>query len=260
MKNFIVTLFSILFVCLSFTAISAEQNTTYTTDTGKKVFEQLANSIRSDEERKRDINRKPVETLEFFGLRDDMTVVELLAGGGWYTKILGSVLQDNGKLYLAMGTSRLKDDVRELGTKGFFEATGKVEGFEKTDQPGFIFDIGSIDLGVSGVDMVLTFRNVHNLSATARKKTNDAVFKALKPGGIYGVVDHTKRHMEAFSEQTWRRIDPVIIIKEALDSGFEFAGFSNVHSRPEDSLEFDSRHESLINESDRFTLKFRKPK
>lgn len=260
MKKIVPSLLTIVFLSLIGTSIHAEKAQPYSTDTGKKIFAALSSDIRSDEERKRDINRKPVETLEFFGLKDDMTVVEMIPGQGWYTKILGTVLQDKGKLYVSIGTDRLAEDVKQLGASGMFEVAGKVEGFTKTEQPGFIFDISSIDLGVKDADMVLTFRNVHNLSAKARELTNKAVFEALKPGGIYAVVDHTKRHMQPFSAVTWRRIDPVIIIKEALDAGFEFVGFSDIHARAEDTLEFDSRHESLVNESDRFTLKFRKPK
>ena len=107
--------------------------------------------------------------------------------------------------------------------------------------------------------MVLTFRNAHNLDSAGRISLSEAAFAALKPGGVFGVVDHTKRHMEAFSKATWRRTDPVQIIKEALAAGFEFVDYSDLHARPEDGLEFDTRHESLVNESDRYTLKFTKP-
>jgi predicted methyltransferase len=108
--------------------------------------------------------------------------------------------------------------------------------------------------------MVLTFRNAHNLNSAARTSLNRAVFAALKPGGIYGVVDHTKRHMQGIKKWTWRRSDPVQIIHEAILAGFEFVDYSDIHARPEDELLYDTRHDSLINETDRFTLKFRKPK
>ena len=73
------------------------------------------------------------------------------------------------------------------------------------------------------------------------------------------MIDHTKRHMEAFSKPTWRRTDPVQIINEVLAAGFEFVDYSALHARPEDGLVFDTRHDSLPNETDRYTLKFRKP-
>ena len=231
----------------------------YTTDTGKKIYEQLSSSSRSDEHRARDANRKPVETLEYFGFKDDMTVIELLAGSGWYTSILAPVLNDKGKLYVALGTQRLEPHIDKYGIRDMITLTGKVEGFAKTDLPGYIFDIASVDLEVEDVDLILTFRNLHNLSASARKVVNEAAFNALKPGGIYGVIDHTKRHMQPFSAETWRRIDPVLVIKEMLDAGFELVDYSDMHAIADDGLVHDTTHESLKTNTDRFTLKFRKP-
>jgi predicted methyltransferase len=161
---------------------------------------------------------------------------------------------------LSVGTSRLEPKLDEFGLRDQIEIVGKVDGFNKTDMPGFIFDIDSVDLKVKNVDMALTFRNLHNLSASARKAVNDAIYKALKPGGIYGVIDHTKRHMEAFSAETWRRVDPVLIIREMLDAGFEFVDYSDIHAIAADGLVYDTRHDSIKTNSDRFTLKFRKPK
>lgn len=232
---------------------------TYSTDTGKKVYQQLSSEHRSDEDRARDANRKPVETLEFFGLRDDMKVIELIPGEGWYSKILAPVLREKGRLYLSIGTRRLKPELFESGLLKKSDVVGKIEGFKKTEMPGFIFDIDSVDLEVTDADMVLTFRNVHNFSAQARKVINEAAFAALKPGGIYGVIDHTKRHMEAFNEETWRRIDPVLVIKEVLDAGFEFVDFSDMHAIAADKLVYDTAGDAVKRNSDRFTFKFQKP-
>ena len=107
--------------------------------------------------------------------------------------------------------------------------------------------------------MILTFRNAHNFTAETRARLNKAAFAALKPGGVYGIVDHTKRHMEPLGDWTWRRLDPVMVILEAVQAGFIFEAYSDLHARQEDELKYDTRHDSLVNESDRFTLKFRKP-
>lgn len=210
------------------------------------------NPLRTDKEKARDVNRQPIATLAFFGLQPDMRVVELMPGGGWYSKILGAALAKDGEFYAAFGTDRIHEEVK-------FISTGTMSNRSKQDSAGFIFDIDSADLGVNNVDMVLTFRNMHNFSPIARGKINKAVFDALKPGGVYAVIDHSKRHMEAFGDWTWRRIDPVLVIKEVQQVGFEFEDFSSLHARPEDELKYDTRHDSLINESDRFTLRFRKP-
>lgn len=219
----------------------------------------LNHTSRSDVDKARDRHRRPQDTLAFFKLKDDMRVIELFPGKGWYTKLLGPYLEDKGELYVAIGTSDIESKVAEYGLSKVVP-TGTVENFSKTNQPGYIFSIDSIDLKQTDVDLVLTFRNAHNLTSEARGLLNKAVFDALKPGGIYGVIDHTKRHMEAFNAVTWRRTDPVQIIKEVVAAGFEFVDYLDIHARPEDGLEFDSKHESLVNETDRYTLKFRKPR
>ena len=107
--------------------------------------------------------------------------------------------------------------------------------------------------------MVLTLRNYHNMTPATRAVLNTAVFDALKPGGVYGIKDHTRRHMDPGSEETWRRVDPVLVIKEVQAAGFVFEDFSTLHYRPDDELRYDSQRPSLAGYSDRFTLRFRKP-
>jgi predicted methyltransferase len=85
------------------------------------------------------------------------------------------------------------------------------------------------------------------------------VLDVLKPGGFYGVVDHTKRHMEPETPENRRRIDPVLVIKEMLDIGFEFVDYSDLHYRPDDELEYEVGRRSVTGNTDRFTLLFRKP-
>ena len=83
----------------------------------EKVNAAMAADVRGESDTSRDRNRRPLETLQFFGLNDDMKVVELLPGGGWYTKILAPVLADNGELVVSVGTSYVKDNV--LNQPGF---------------------------------------------------------------------------------------------------------------------------------------------
>ncbi len=224
----------------------------------KKVEAALASDIRTPEERARDFpERKPVQTLEFFGLQPNMKVVEMFPGAGWYTKVLGPVLADQGELYLALGATRLAPKLKEWKLDKVKLADTKAD-LKPSGQFG-VFQTDAIDLGVKDVDMVLTFRNAHNMTAPTRALLHRAVFTALKPGGIYGIVDHTRRHNEPGTVENWRRIDPVVVIKEALDAGFEFVAFSDLHYRPDDELRYDSQRPSIAGYSDRFTLKFRKP-
>lgn len=227
-------------------------------DTAIAIEKALASPIRTAEERARDNpERKPVQTLEFFGLKPDMTVIEVMPGAGWYTKVLGQVLADKGTLHVSVGASRLEPRLKEWGLDKVKVSDGKFV-TKPSGQRG-VFDAETIEIPVKNADLVLTFRNVHNMTPNARALLNKAVFDALKPGGVYGIVDHTRRHNEPTSPENWRRIDPVVVIKEALDAGFVFEAFSDLHYRPDDELKYDSQRPSIAGYSDRFTLKFRKP-
>ncbi|MFT4714468.1 MAG: putative methyltransferase [Candidatus Azotimanducaceae bacterium] len=227
--------------------------------TEAKIKSALADERRTAEETARDKNRKPLETLKFFGLKDDMRVLELLPGSGWYTKILAPTLEENGKLYISIGAEGAGKALSS--TPGFsaievipFDATNfsRKDGERKATVPELSF-------GVKDLDMVLTFRNMHNLTAEGRTNINKATFDALNSGGLYGVVDHTRRHMQSEDDENWRRIDPVQVIKEVEESGFEFVDYSPLHYRPDDELKYEVGRSSVTGNTDRFTLLFRKP-
>lgn len=223
-----------------------------------KVEAALAAESRPEEDRARDRNRRALETLNFFGLKDDMRVLELIPGGGWYTRVLAPVLAENGKLYVAIGTGRVKSTVL---TEPGFEQVELLETRDNIQRPegSRYYRLDDFELGVSDLDMALTFRNLHNFDAESRARLNRQVFKALKSGGLYGVVDHTARHMEPENPENRRRIDPVLVIKELLDEGFEFVDYSNLHYRADDELEYEVGRRSVSGNTDRFTMLFRKP-
>lgn len=213
--------------------------------------------IRTPEERARDVNRLPVEILSFFRLRQDMRVIEVLPAGGWFTKILGPVLKDRGKLYVTH-------------PPGFYaDAYAKVRGLpglEQVEEIGW----GASGKGTGGpfgpsgrwavdpVDAVVTFRNYHNFSAEDRATVNRSAFEALKPGGWYGIVDHTRRHNEPTTRENRRRVDPVLVIKEVQAAGFEFVDFSNLYYRPDDALALEVANPAVNDRTDRIALLFRK--
>jgi predicted methyltransferase len=214
--------------------------------------------VRSGAEVERDRNRSPVETLEFFGLRDDMKVVELLPGGGWYTKLLAPVMAENGELYVALGTGRVKE--RVLNQDGFEQVKVVAEDAKIYRPEGSRFYALELEgLEVEDVDIVFTFRNYHNFAAEGRAAMNRAVYDALKPGGIYAVVDHNRRHMESDNDENRRRMDPVLAIREIEAAGFEFVDFSDLHFRPDDELRYEVGRKTVTGNTDRWTLKFRKP-
>ena len=222
--------------------------------TRNKIEQALSSSIRDVAETARDANRKPGEVLEFFGLEDGMKVLEISPATGYWSKFVGPTLCENGgELVFSVGVSDdFKNNVMSLDG---LECTSAINNdITLRNLPEFSFDD-------SQFDMVLTFWNLHNPSVEGRKNLNEAVFSALNSGGIYGVVDHTRRHLEPTSReaQNGRRLDPVLIIKEMIDVGFEFVDFSPMHYHPEDDLSQEVGTPGVRGNTDRFTMSVRKP-
>jgi predicted methyltransferase len=226
---------------------------------GQKIEAAMKSDIRTAEEKDRDEERKPRQTLEFLGLKDDMRVVELVPGAGWYTKILAQVLADKGELYVAVGTRSVEPLVKQVPALSKVKIAGTGAKMAPVGGRMGVFDLEPFSLGVSDVDLVLTFRNLHNFSPAARANLNKAVFEALKPGGLYGVKDHTRRHNEPENSENWRRMDPVLAIKEIQAAGFELVDFSSLHYHPDDELRYEVGRKTVTGNTDRFTLLFRKP-
>jgi predicted methyltransferase len=246
----------ILFVCiiagLSLNVLAQDDSV------AAKIRAAMAGDVRSEADVARDRNRKPVETLQFFQLSDDMRVLELIPGGGWYTKILAPVLRDNGALYVAIGTDNVRDNL--LPQPGFDHINIIDIGVDSERSGPFgTRNIASFDFGVSDIDLAVTFRNMHNYTPAGRANINAAVFDALRHGGLYGVIDHSLRHMEPMTAENRRRADVVQIIKEVQAAGFELVDYSDLHYRPDDELRYEVGRATVTGNTDRFTLLFRKP-
>ncbi|MBL4682172.1 MAG: class I SAM-dependent methyltransferase [Pseudomonadales bacterium] len=246
-----IVLFLILWL-FSLTALSSET-------TSSKIKSALDHERRTAVEILRDENRRAEETLTFFGFQAEMTVLELLPGTGWYTKILAPVLEDKGKLYISIGAESVYKSLE--GKPGFNslaivpfdkENFSRIPGTSQVHVPEFSF-------GLSNIDMALTFRNLHNFTEEGRNNINKAVFLSLKSGGHYGVIDHTRRHMQPNDDEIWRRIDPVKIILEIESAGFKFIDYSDLHHHPDDELIYEVGRQSVSGNTDRFTLLFKKP-
>jgi predicted methyltransferase len=223
------------------------------------VIAAMQSEIRTDAERARDQNRQAPQVLEFFRLRPDMRVIEVLPFSGWYTKILAPVLREAGKLYVTHPgptfSSQAFDGVTDLPGMDAVEEIGWGASAPAGGNPFFASGPWEVD----PVDLVLTFRNYHNFSYDARMAVNRSTFDALKPGGLYGIVDHTRRHMEPDNSENGRRIDPVMLIKEVQDAGFLLVDYSALLRRPDDELRYEVGRPSVTGNSDRFALLFTKP-
>lgn len=240
-------------------AFSSAQADNHESATTVMLKEAMKSELRTQDEMDRDRNRMPVETLEFFGLKHDMKVVELMPGGGWYTKLLAPTLREKGELIVAIGTGRVASMIKDNEALSDVKVGAEASNLFRKENARF-YSLENADLGIKNADMVLTFRNYHNFAEDGRMALNDAVWDALKMDGIYGVVDHTRRHMEGESDENRRRFDPVKAIAEIQAAGFEFIGFSDLHYRADDELRYEVGRKSVTGNTDRFTLKFKKVK
>jgi predicted methyltransferase len=258
-----------IFILLSLvccTSILCEAAGAPSSDVQALLQHAVAGGWRSDANKIRDQYRHPIETLEFFGLRPDMTVVELTPGGGWYTEILAPVLRDGGQLIAA--TDNLNGEyAKKLSAGPEVFARVSLLKFSPPDP---------VKLGADGsADMVLTFRNLHdwlNDSAAELESVFQAAFDVLKPGGTFGIEEHRARpYMDAEqSSKKLHRIPESYVIALGLKTGFVLAGISQINANPKDDETLNvhtllpqlaGNNESLksIGESDRMTLKFVKP-
>lgn len=233
---------------------------------------------RSEKNKARDQYRNPAATLEFFGVRPESTVVELWPGGGWYSEILAPYLKDKGSFYAAgFGDAKEPAYRPRLNTalKEKFASAPDVYG--KPNITG-LNPPGQTLLAPSGsADFVLTFRNVHNWLMDGHEKTvYQSAYNALKPGGIFGVVEHRANETANAEEQAktgYVSEEHVIAVAESV--GFKLVGKSEVNANPKDTKDHEKGVWTLppslalkdvdkdkylaIGESDRMTLKFQKP-
>ena len=240
----------------------------------------LSGSHRSDRNKARDRYRHPKETLTFFGLRRDMTVVEIWPGGGWYTEVLAPVLKDKGKLYLAQYGATTAFDYQRQEMATLKEKVTKNPDAFGTVQFTALWAPNELTIAPPGTaDLVVTFRNVHNWLAPQYKqdpaKLFGAFFTALKPGGILGVTDHRWPDQKTEDPRNGY-VSEEHVISLAKAAGLEFVGRSDINRNPKDTHNYkngvwtlppdlsvppgEDRQKYIdIGESDRMTLKFRKP-
>lgn len=239
-----------------------------------------AGDHRTEANRARDGYRHPKDTLLFFGLEPGMTVVEIWPSAGWYTDILAPVLRDRGKLYaarFAVSSDKAPDWAKERDKAFLARMASRPDVFDQVI-PTEILPPNHVAAAPKGtVDMVLTFRNVHNW---AKAGTADAMFAIffdlLKPGGVLGVEEHRAKPGTPLDEQVRTGyMTEQYVIEAAELAGFRFEAKSEINANPKDTKDYpdgvwtlpptlrlgdkDRDRYLAIGESDRMTLKFVKP-
>jgi predicted methyltransferase len=242
-----------------------------------KLHAAVAGSQRTEANRARDVYRHPEEELRFLGLKDDMTVIEIMPGaGGWWTEILAPYLRDQGRYYVA-----LPDTTHSAGEQRANAAfTAKIGAdpaiYDKVTLTHF--DGDRLDVAPPGsADLIMTFRNLHDWMAQGVAEGSlKAFYRALKPGGIFGIEDHrafADKPQDPKAGTGYIRQDYAIALIEA--AGFKFVASSELLANPKDTKDYPAGVWTLpptfrlkdqdrdkyiaIGEADNFLLKFAKP-
>lgn len=233
---------------------------------------------RSAEYRARNEFRHPGETLEFFGIRPDMTVVEISPGGGWYTEILAPYLQAGGLYYAGSYDPDSDSEYQLRGAKRYSEKLAQnPELYGKVNVSVFLPPHKMQAAPEGSADMVLTFRNTHNwMGSGSQEAAMKAMYSYLKPGGVLGLVQHRGDPESEQDPKAGRGyIQEDLVIKLAESVGFTFEAKSEINANLKDSKDhpkgvwnlppsYDAGDDNrakyeAIGESDRMTLRFRKP-
>lgn len=217
------------------------------------ITKALADPARSDQAGD-DVRRHAADVIAFSGLKSGQTAVDFLPGSGYWTRIFTNVVGPAGHVYAiwpAAAANYAAKPLPALQARNLANVTAAVD-------PALI-------TVPKPVDLVWTVENYHDIpnkgaGEAALNAFNAAVFKALKPGGTYIVIDHAAPAGSGLSDtETLHRIDPAIVKKQVLAAGFTFVGESKVLANPKDDHTLKVFDPKIRGFTDQFVYKFRKP-
>jgi len=267
------TLLSASIISLSLASVSAAAHT-MESSTNAQLAHAVASEHRSAANKKRDEFRHPQQTLEFFGLKSNMTVVEITPGGGWYTEILAPALKGKGKLIGAHYPDTGEDNYYSKSRKKLEKKLASHDMYSEMELSNFVPKKASELAPAGTADMVLTFRNLHNWGEEGVQQVFIDAFRALKTDGILGVVEHRLPKGATANKMNSGYVSMDKTIAQAKAAGFTLIASSEVNANAKDKASYEGgvwtlppvlRHGEkdkakylAIGESDRMTLKFAK--
>jgi predicted methyltransferase len=226
-------------------------------DARSALASQLASEDRASADRARDAGRKPAEVIGFLGIEPGMIVVDLIAAGGYYTEVLSRSVGPLGKVYAQNGAFVLK--MREGANDKAMTARladGRLSNVERLDR-----EVSDLGLKPASVDATLTALNFHDIyngrGPEAAQGFLATVFEILKPGGVFGLIDHSGG--AGGDDAELHRIDESIVVALVESAGFQVEGKSDLLRNPDDDRSKNVFDPDIRGKTDRFVLRLRKP-
>jgi predicted methyltransferase len=217
----------------------------------------VADKDRPQADKDRDADRKPAEMLRFAGVKSGMTVVDILPGAGYFTRLFSDVVGPKGKVI-----AYVPDEMLVKSQAGLERANAAAAGRSNVivmhsplmapNPPGVLADV---------VWTSQNYHDLHNMPGIDVVAYNRLVFQGLKPGGVYIVLDHVAPAGSGLNDTgTTHRIDPAAVKAEVIAAGFTFDGESKVLANPADKHDLKVFDPSLRGKTDQFVYRFKKPK
>jgi predicted methyltransferase len=227
----------------------------------KYVAAAVADPARPQADRDRDADRKPAETIAFAGLKPKQRIADLLPGGGYFTRIFSGVVGSKGQVFAVAPPKRPDAPPDRPEPSAAVRAIAADPHYQNVNVS--VEKLVELKLPPN-LDMVwtsLNYHDVHNVKDIDVGAFNKAVFESLKPGGIYIVIDHATEKGAGFTAtSTLHRSDPDAVKAEVIAAGFKFVGASEVIANPADDHKAPVFEKGLHDKTDRYVLKFSKPK
>jgi len=229
----------------------------HSAQTASELAAALASGDRIAVEKERDAGRKPAEVVTFLGIEPGMTVLDLIAAGGYYTEVLSVVVGDAGKVYAQNPPSvlEMRDGANDKAMTARL-SDSRLSNVERVDQ-----NLADAKITPGSIDVAMTALNFHDIYNGRGPAAADSfladVYRLLKPGGVLGIIDHRGNASENNNEL--HRIDESLVRAAIEASPFELEASSDILQNPQDDHTLNVFDPSIRGKTDRFVLRLRKP-
>ena len=220
----------------------------------------VADASRPAADKALDEARKPAETLEFIGVKPGMTVVDLIPGGGYFTRLFSKSVGEKGTVYAAYPPPRPSTDPAKPTPTPAAEKIAAEPGYGNVKPTPVVPTSFATPTPADVVFTAQNYHDLHNIKTLDMAGFNKAVYASLKPGGEFVVLDHVASADTKDATSTVHRIDPAVVKSEVTAAGFKFEGESKILANPADDHSKNVFDPAIRHHTDQFIYKFRKPK